>query len=136
MKLIVCLDDQNGILFNGRRQSRDSAVIQRILALTQEQGVCMNAYSAKLFPQGAPGIRICDDLISTGEKNHWIFAENMDITPYVQQIKQLVVFRWNRMYPADLYFPMEILRSKLKLIRTREFSGNSHSRITEETYAL
>ena len=31
MKIIACLDDNNGLLFNNRRQSRDRVVIEDIL---------------------------------------------------------------------------------------------------------
>ena len=39
MKMIVCLDDRNGVSFNNRRQSRDRVVIQDILTLTRGHGL-------------------------------------------------------------------------------------------------
>ena len=33
MKLIVCLDDKNGMMFNKRRQSRDRVLIENVLEL-------------------------------------------------------------------------------------------------------
>lgn len=35
MRLIVCLDDKNGMAFNHRRQSRDCIVIAKIEELTK-----------------------------------------------------------------------------------------------------
>ena len=33
MKLIVCLDDNKGMMFNNRRQSRDRVLIENVLEL-------------------------------------------------------------------------------------------------------
>lgn len=35
MNVIVCVDDNNGMLFNKRRQSRDKAVIDKIINITK-----------------------------------------------------------------------------------------------------
>lgn len=35
MKLIVCMDDKNGMAFNHRRQSRDRVLAERIMELTE-----------------------------------------------------------------------------------------------------
>ena len=35
MKIIVCLDDNNGMLFNNRRQSRDKTVVEDIISVYQ-----------------------------------------------------------------------------------------------------
>ena len=39
MKIIACLDDNNGLLFNNRRQSRDRVVIEDILKEAVKVGV-------------------------------------------------------------------------------------------------
>ena len=48
MHMVICLDDRNGMLFNGRRLSSDKAVCSRIREKAQGR-LWMNAYSAKLF---------------------------------------------------------------------------------------
>ena len=51
MTVFVCIDDTMGMAFNGRRQSRDSAVVEDILATCG--GVPqMDARSEKLFGEG------------------------------------------------------------------------------------
>ena len=134
MKLIVCLDDQNGMLFHGRRQSRDKVLCENILDTFGNAGLYMNAYSAKLFPANENEIHIGDDL-SAKISGYW-FVENLDMLPYADRITELVVYRWNRVYPADLYFPIEVVLKRLKLTQSRTFEGNSHPRITEEIYKL
>ena len=56
MHIVICLDDRNGMLFNGRRLSSDKIVCHRILDNVQGR-LWMNACSAKLFE----GEQICVD---------------------------------------------------------------------------
>ena len=51
MKIIVCVDNQNGMMFNHRRQSQDRVLRKRILELTGGEKLWMNAYSQKQFLQ-------------------------------------------------------------------------------------
>lgn len=136
MKLIVCLDNRNGMLFHNRRQSRDKAVCDRILQLCSDRAVFMNAYSANLFPTDANCLRITEEPLAHAGEDDWCFVENQDILPYCGKITQLVVYRWDRVYPADLYFPMEDITQRLKKVSATTFSGNSHPIITEEIYTV
>ena len=49
MNVILCADDRDGLMFGGRRQSRDRAVIEDIGDLTQGCRFLMNRYSDKMF---------------------------------------------------------------------------------------
>ena len=49
MVLIVCLDLNNGMYFNNRRQSRDREVIKDIAFITKNNNLIMTEYSHKLF---------------------------------------------------------------------------------------
>ena len=49
MKIIVCVDNQNGMMFNHRRQSQDRVLRKRIMELTGGKKLWMNAYSQKQF---------------------------------------------------------------------------------------
>ena len=53
MRVIVCVDDNGGMLFNHRRQSRDRVLCERVLQMADERdcSVYMNMYSAKIFPE-------------------------------------------------------------------------------------
>ena len=50
MIVFVCLDDNNGMMFGGRRQSRDRVVIQDILAQCECSRLWIDEYSAKSIP--------------------------------------------------------------------------------------
>lgn len=125
MKLIVCLDKQNGMLFNHRRQSRDRMVIADILETVGDAVLWVSAYSARLFP--AERVRICTQLPAGTED--YCFAE--DLLPD-EMPQELTVYRWNRVYPADTFFPLQL--SQWKQISFEEFAGFSHEIIAKECY--
>ena len=130
LRLIVCLDDKNGMAFNHRRQSRDRIVIAKIEELVKGSTLYFSSYSAKLFPSG--DFEPSEDYLSRAGADDFCFVELEDVTPYEQQIKEITVFRWNRVYPADLYFPTDLTQWSLE--RTVEFPGHSHEKITLEVY--
>jgi len=131
MKLIICVDDDMGMMFNNRRQSQDSVLREHILHKIGNSRLWMNHYSAKQF-DGKPQINVDENFISEAANGDFCFVENTDITPYEQWIEQIVLYRWNRRYPADFHFNVDL--SAWRLIETNEFPGSSHEKITEEVY--
>ena len=49
-----------------------------------------------------------------------------------EQIEELILFHWNRTYPADLCCTLDLSEWKQKT--TEEFAGSSHEKITQEWY--
>lgn len=134
MNLILCLDDRNGLQFNNRRQSRDSLVCSRILKLAEGSVLWMKPASAKLFDKVPATCRVeeaCADRVGAGE---FYFAENVDFLPMAERIQTVFVFRWNRVYPADVQLGKTFLEENFSLVKTEDFPGNSHKRITLEVY--
>ena len=129
MKLILCLDDHNGMAFNGRRQSMDRVVRARMLELTGG-AIRMNDYSFRQFKEPV-NAAVSEDFLSSAQPGEWCFAETCDVTPYENEIETLTVFRWNRIYPADLSCD---LPDRWTRISAREFVGSSHETVTEEVY--
>ena len=133
MKIIVCLDDKNGMSFWKKRQSFDKAVCERILQLCHGKRLWMNKYSQKLF-EGMGGDIFADDgFLDCAGKDDFCFVENVDVTPYIPEAAEVVLLKWNRTYPADLCFSIEQLTGWGK-VNAEEFPGNSHERITLEVY--
>lgn len=132
MKLIICLDDKNGMAFHNRRQSSDLAVTKKILELTQGHRLWMNSYSGYLFADSRENIQIDEDFFGKATDEDYCFAEITDAYPFIPKVRELYVFRWNRVYPADLRFSQ--IPAKPRILA--EFSGNSHERITLEEYRL
>lgn len=127
MILAVCVDDRLGLRFGGRRQSKDSEVRRRLMALSG--GILrMSAYSARQFDEP---VYSGPDYLSGAQDDDWCFAEDTAFEAYADSIKRIVLFRWNRHYPADEHFRFP---GKWALVTAEEFPGTSHDKITMEVY--
>lgn len=129
MQVIIPVENRNGMLFNHRRVSRDQKVSERILAYCKEKRLWMNAYSAKLF-ENNPQIRVSETFLE--QKDAICFVEDQDVTPYLPEIDTIILFHWNRDYPADFFFTVDL--SEWNRIHQEEFAGKSHEKITMEVY--
>ena len=120
------------MLFNHRRLSRDRRVCEKILDYSNEKELWMNAYSRKLFTDLTDISSIQVDEKFLDKSQSICFVENQDIMPYLPKIDTLVLFQWNRDYPADFFFTVDL--SQWNLISTEDFEGTSHEKITMEVY--
>ena len=116
------------MMFGGKRQSRDKAVCEKAIALAGDGKLYVSSFSEKLF---APyeGVTVSDDILKAAEEGELCFLENM-LPP--EGTAELTVFRWNRRYPGDMHF--EPTENGFTLISSEDFEGNSHEKITMETY--
>ena len=94
----------------------------------------MNAYSAKLFSDYSEKILVDDDFLSKAEENDFCFVESNNILSYLSDISSIILFKWNRHYPADKYFPIDLNGGGWKLCNSANFAGKSHENITMEEY--
>lgn len=130
MNVIICLDQNNGMLFNNRRQSRDRIVRKNILEYINGAKLYMDEYSFKQFSEDkADNIVVCDNF-SNAEDSDFCFVEKQHIN--TEQINKLIVYRWDKIYPADVSFGMN--KIKLNLTETLESQGYSHEKIVREIY--
>jgi hypothetical protein len=130
MTVFVCLDDNNGMMFNNRRQSRDSKVIERIKAISMGRRLYVDSYTAKLFE----GIEVIvdDNFLEKVTEEDFCFVERANLKEYDEKIKTLVIFKWNRVYPFDKQIDIEFEERELK--ESYDFEGTSHERITCEVW--
>lgn len=129
MILICCVDDHMGMTFHRRRQSQDRVLRQRILKRSGGD-LWMNEYSAKQFAGEAARITVDADCLRNCPDGAYCFVEDQPIDACDPQ--QIVLYRWNRTYPADAYFALPLER--WRLVSTEQFRGHSHDCITEEVY--
>ena len=124
MKVIVCLDDKNGMLFNKRRLSKDRVVNQKVEEIIGDESLYISSYTQSLFPDGV----VCDNF-----QSHYGFAfiEN-PVHLDENYIETLYVFRWNRHYPSDAKFTLNL--DDFTKVSEEEFAGYSHETITLEVY--
>lgn len=131
MNVLVCIDKDNGMMFFGKRQSQDVVQREKMLELIGQQKVFMTAYSAKLFDNDNR-IVIDDNYLTNATENDYCFIENGDYD--IDKCSVVVLYKWNRKYPADRYFDVQKLKKDFKLVKKTDFVGNSHEKITEEVY--
>lgn len=133
MVLIVCVDDDNGMMFNHRRQSRDKALIDYILHMTQTSRLWMSRYSAELFNATEnPQVCVDDSFLSKASSGEYCFVEDVALPLNESTAEKIMLYKWNRCYPSDLRFGIDLSEWRLK--STLDFPGSSHERITEEVY--
>ena len=132
MKLILCLDDRRGIMFNGRRQSADRVLRERIEKLSEGQKLYMSSYSAKQF-ENNESIVVDEDFLNNAKKGDFCFVEDEEIT--TENVESLYVFNWNRKYPGDLFFKVDFKAEGFRKTKKEEFQGYSHDKITLEVYS-
>lgn len=127
MILALCVDDQNGLRFNRRRQSRDKEVIRDLLASAQT--VRIHPDSKSLFD--GQSVHVGEDYLALAEEGELCFCEDDGYLPYADKIEQILLYRWNRVYPRDLCFEFP---GQWRLAETRNFPGSSHEKISREVY--
>ena len=131
MQVIVCVDDNGGMMFNKRRQSRDRVLCEYVMRLSEGHQVYMSAYSAKLFSEDAR-IVVSENYLEEASEEDFCFVEKEPLKAFENEIKKLIIFKWNRVYPADQY--LDIDPEKMTKVQEEEFVGFSHEKITMEVY--
>ncbi len=133
MIAIVCLDENKGMLFNKRRQSRDKVVIRKIQELCQTKQLWAAPYSSSLFgKENTQNLVIEEDFLWKSLPGDYCFVENQSLKEVEDRIEKLIIFWWNRSYPSDVKFDLELQEWQLE--ESEEFPGYSHEKITKETY--
>ena len=125
----ICLDDNNGILFNKRRQSQDRVVRKKIMDIVGDGILCMSPYSTKMFSKdGYSNVKAVEGVVPSG----FYFFESGNI-PY-EYIRKLYVFRWNRVYPFDERVDIGYFINNFNLVQLDEMKGSSHEKVTVEVF--
>lgn len=135
MNVIAVLDDNNGMMFNHRRQSQDIALREHIIGLIAGHKLYMNMYSAKQFSDiDSANIIVSEDYLSAAGDEDYCFVEDKPLSSYIDKINRIYLYKWNRSYPADLKFDVDLISLGWKKTILTEFQGKSHERITLEEW--
>ena len=81
--------------------------------------------AAEPGPQGDP--------LAAAGREDVCFVENLPLAPWAAAIERLTVYRWNRVYPADMRLDLALDRG-WHLVAASDFPGFSHEKITKEIY--
>lgn len=134
MIIAACVDDAMGMAFNHRRQSRDAFLIRRLLQRAAGRIVWIHPDSAVLFEaQAAGSVCAAEDFLQRAGIGGICFVETAAFASRADEIEEIWLYRWNRAYPGDVFFPISLTQG-WTLAEKMDFPGNSHACITEEIY--
>ena len=137
MIIIQCVDNRNGTFFNRRRQSQDRLLRSRILSELHGRRLWMNAYSLRQFQKELPlevRLSVDEDFLAKAGTGEVCFVEGLPLLPWLDRIEQVILYRWNRDYPADTYLDLALDAPPWSLAAREDFPGFSHPRLTKEVY--
>ncbi len=129
MILLICIDKNDGMLFGGRRLSKDRAVRERMLSLAASSRLLVNAFTAKQFEE--EGFSLSEAPLAEAGEGDLVFLEDLPLPE--ENIEKIILYHWNRRYPADRYFDRSLLDGRKRTKKT-DFAGSSHEKITEEIW--
>lgn len=133
MHLILCVDERDGLSFCGRRLSRDSRLIDHILAFTAGHTLWIHPGSAKLFSGKA--VMADEQFQKKAGQGDYCFVETTPLELDTEKWESVTLYCWNRAYPATVKFDRNLLQS-FHLTHREEFPGSSHENLTMERYSL
>ena len=130
MKVFICVDNDYGIAYNHRRQSRDRILMADAIHTAKKRLFC-TPYSEPLLLEH-PRLVVCENPLTDAQEEDFVFAEKMLLAEAFDKIDTLILYRWNRDYPSDMKFDLDL--SAFHLISKEYFVGSSHDKITKEIY--
>ena len=131
MTLIFCVDDNFGLMFNKRRQSRDSAVLEDIKNCFAGEKILISEYSEKLFNEASAEYVVCE---SFENQDGICFIEDEYSPDLLSLADEVILYHWGKVYPADTKFDIELLGTDFALAEQTIFKGTSHKEIEKERY--
>ena len=131
MKLIFCVAKDNGMMFFGKRQSKDSKLIEWIVDHVGESRIWVSNYSAKQF-EGVANVVVDDAYVGKASTGDYCFIEDKDYS--AEGVTEIIICKWNRAYPGDKFFDIDLKANGFKKSDSVDIVGSSHNKITIETY--
>ena len=129
----VCVDDNLGMTFLGRRVSKDRVLVSEFMDTAKENRVFINSFSKKIF-EAYEKAEIVDSPLEAADDGSYCFIENLPLKSHLDLISTLIIYRWNRIYPYDMKLDVDPEKEGFRLFETKDFAGSSHNKITKEVW--
>ena len=137
MTLIITVDECFGIVFGGRRQSRDRELTRDAVRLACGRRIIAKEYSRLLFKEAGEDtndVIFEDEPTRVAERDDVVLLELCVTEDDLSRADELVVYNWNRRYPATSKLDTALINRYFIPVRTVEFKGNSHEKLTRVEY--
>lgn len=132
MTVVVCTDSRGGMLFMGRRVSRDREMIRDLMTLTPS--VVCHPRSEKYLAATPLSYRLSEDPLAEAGEEDFCFIEHLPLAPYLDRIDRLIVYSWGVAYPFDLALDIDPRGPLFRRTDCYEFVGHSHTLIQREIF--
>ena len=121
-------------MFNHRRQSRDRVLIDDLLSTVGNDRLWIAPYSQSLFEGKEKDVFVSEALLKEASAEDWCFIEDRACASALAKVETIVIYWWNRHYPSDLKFDVDVSKEGFRLQSKEEFAGSSHEKITKEVF--
>ena len=81
-----------------------------------------------------PQINISGEFLNEAVPGDYCLVEDVSVATYEKWVEQIILFKWNRVYPQDRAFDIDLTQNRWKLQSTEDFPGHSHENVTMEVY--
>lgn len=134
MKVIVCHDLLNGIMFNKRRTCHDINQRKHLRELINGSNIYMSDYSYKKFSDIFPDAKITDSVTDIKE-NEYFFLENDLFDLNCELVNEFIVYKWDNSFPSDFDFNyIEENKEKFDVIDLGEILDSQGDKIFVSKY--
>ncbi len=124
MKVVVCHDLMNGIMFNNRRTCHDVNQRKHLKQLINGANLYMSEYSYKKFSDIFPDAKIVHD-VSSIKDDEFFWLENDLFNLNLDDVDEFIVYVWDNTFPSD--FDFDYINNnfdKFSLIELGEFKDS------------
>ena len=119
MKIFVCLDEKGGMMFNHHRQSRDRILMADMKTSVEASPLLVSPYSEKLVREHGIPCSVHENLLSVSGSDDFCFVEDTDASDYADRIDTVIIYKWNKRYPADVFLKLDM--SPFKMVSVYDF---------------
>lgn len=131
MIIICCVEERNGMSFEGRRCARDAKMRDDVRSLYP--CLSMDAYAYAMYAQDDVDYpyEICEDL---SQAHYPCIVETIAPSLFEKDLQQIVLYQWHRQYPSTIQMDINLHDSSWECIDTYCFEGSSHDKITRAIF--
>lgn len=129
MRLIVIIDENNGLSFNNRRQTQDSFLIKHMIEIAERESsiIWIKDRSKDLF-EGYSNVQILDVDCFSIPAGDFIFLEDGDANEVAMASDVIYLYQWDKTYPSDEVFVFtNQLLNAFDVVESEEIEGEYHS---------
>lgn len=132
MVIVACIDKSGNIALNTNGQLNHIIFLVRLKVVSNEALLYMNSNSNLQFGF-YPMIMVDDDFLDIAEEDSYCFVEDTDITPYINRIDKIILYKWNKNFSSKFKFDTSIL-DNFSIVSNKCFYGETFLKISEEIY--